>query len=64
MERQCKDEVEALHRAISSITKKIGQPNHSPEVIYVLISTKINARIFEQIKEEGKRGYREYKISK
>ena len=47
IERQVKPEIEALSNVCKKIGQKTGKENYSPEIIYIVVNTKINTRIFD-----------------
>ena len=46
-ERQVKDELAALNNVTKKIGQKTGNANYNPEIVYTVVNTKINTRIFD-----------------
>lgn len=44
---QVKQELAALQSVILKIAEKTKKPNYKPEVLYLIVNTKINTRIFD-----------------
>jgi aubergine len=47
IQRQVKDELRALNNVIKKIGQKTGNANYNPEIVYTVVNTKLNVRIFD-----------------